>query len=56
MKAKKRYQKKVEKIEELVEHDLSNGRQVQKRIQRRLELLGLTPEDVSIELQHFKSE
>ena len=42
--AKKRYEHKSEVIERLVKHDLSNGRQVQKKLKTKLDDLGMTPE------------
>ena len=47
-------QSKMDKIEELVREDLSNGRHVQKRIIDKLESNGFSPKKIVEELKEYK--
>lgn len=52
---KQKTKDQLDKIEKIVKHDLSNGKEIQKRLHEQIKIKGLCPKDITKELEQIKS-
>lgn len=50
---KEESKEKVERIQQLVKEDMSNGRSIQRKIKLKIKKKGESPEAIAEELKHF---